>query len=156
MKYFAIQNWGEFQHYSKRLPPWIKLHNALLKNYKFSGLKDSEKAHLMLIWLLASQNDNRLPYDPAWVRQHIDCRGKNRVDLDKLLALDYIVMLQPASGDIADRKQGASTALADRKQDATLTEAETEKRQKTEGGRVIKQTNPAVNGRLPWTVRYCT
>ena len=23
--------------------------------------KDAEKAHLMLIWLLASQNDNRLP-----------------------------------------------------------------------------------------------
>ena len=136
MRYFAIQNWGEFQHYSKRLPPWIKLHNSLLKNYKFSGLKDAEKAHLMLIWLLASQNDNRLPYDPVWVRHHIDCKG--RVDLDKLLALDYIEMLQPDS-----------TVLADRKQVATLGREETET--ETEVGReaALEEKITGSNNHLP-------
>ena len=28
-----IKNWGEFQHYKKRNPPWIKLHKKLLDDF---------------------------------------------------------------------------------------------------------------------------
>jgi hypothetical protein len=57
MNYLRVKNWTEFQHYKDRNPPWIKLHRTLLDDYEFSRLQDASKAHLMLIWLFASQKD---------------------------------------------------------------------------------------------------
>jgi hypothetical protein len=59
--YLRVKNWAEFQHYKDRNPPWIKLHRALLDDYEFARLPDASKAHLVLIWLLASQSDGRIP-----------------------------------------------------------------------------------------------
>ena len=32
------KDWGEFQHYKDRSPPWIKLHKKILDNADFSPL----------------------------------------------------------------------------------------------------------------------
>ena len=61
MKYLRVKNWGRFQQYKDRTPPWIKLHTDLLDNYEFSALHDASKAHLILIWVLASKVDNKIP-----------------------------------------------------------------------------------------------
>ena len=89
-RYFRVVNLDQHQHYRDRSPPWIKLHAAILENYKFGALDDPAKAHVMQIWLLASRLENRVPYDPEWVGRRIN--ATEPVDLDQLLELDYIEM----------------------------------------------------------------
>lgn len=95
MTYFKIKNFEQFQHYKDRAPIWIKLYNALLDDYEFGCLSDASKAHLMLIWLLASRHKNRLPYDTRWVAQRIS--ATEEVDLKELLSAGFIEMVQGAS-----------------------------------------------------------
>jgi hypothetical protein len=74
MDYFSVKNWEKHQHYKDRNPPWIKLHKDLLHDYEFTCLQDASKLHLMLIWLLASQMDNKIPADSKWLKNalHVD------------------------------------------------------------------------------------
>jgi len=57
------RNWKKFQHYNNRCPPWIKVHNDLLKNPDWFALKDSKSAWVLInIWLIASEDvDGNLP-----------------------------------------------------------------------------------------------
>ena len=50
------KNWGVFQHYKDRSPPWIKLHRDLLINRDFICLPIASKALAPLFWLLASES----------------------------------------------------------------------------------------------------
>ena len=59
----SVKNFEQYQHYKDRKPPWIKLYNDVLDDYAFEVMPDASKAHLMLIWLLASRTDNRIPND---------------------------------------------------------------------------------------------
>ena len=71
LKYFAVKNFEKYQHYKDRNPPWIKLHRTLLSDYEFTKLEDYQKGQLMLIWLLSSQTDNKIPQDAEWVANQI-------------------------------------------------------------------------------------
>jgi hypothetical protein len=51
----APKNWGSFQHYKNRKPPWIKLHRGLLDDYDFHCLPVASKALAPCLWLLASE-----------------------------------------------------------------------------------------------------
>lgn len=123
MRYFAVKNLAKFQHYKERRPPWIKLHAELLHSYSFSQLPDSAKAHALCIFVLASQKDNRLPWDPIWLAAQINANSP--IDLELLLAADLLKLL-PVS------KRNASDLLAPRQQDA-LSETEAEERQRHTG-----------------------
>lgn len=50
------KNWHSFQHYSRRNPPWIKLHRALLDDYDFSVLPAESRALAPMLWLIASES----------------------------------------------------------------------------------------------------
>lgn len=86
MKYFEVVDLDKFQHYKDRTPPWFKIHArgeySIFDWYEFTCLHDASKLHLILIWGLATKMNNRIPYDPEWVKSHIKVKGK--VDL-KLL-----------------------------------------------------------------------
>ncbi len=73
-RFFAVRNFDKFQHYKDRNPPWIKLYGEILEKYEFGSLPDASKAHLLLIWLLASRLQNRIPWDPIWVASKIGAR----------------------------------------------------------------------------------
>jgi hypothetical protein len=92
MTYLQIKNWEKFQQYKDREPTWIKLHRELLNDYEFSRLPDAAKAHLMLIWLLASQMGNKLPCDARWLTQKIG--ATSTVDLNALIDSGYLVPYQ--------------------------------------------------------------
>lgn len=132
MRYLRVKNWTEFQHYKDRNPPWIKLHRTLLDDYEFSRLQDASKAHLMLIWLFASQKDGCIPDDPAFL--------KKKLGLEKEPNLKTFVdhgLLIP--------EQDASNALAESKRNAPLEEKrrdreETEKRRE-EAAQLIEFLN---------------
>ena len=105
IRYFSVVNLGDHQHYRDRNPPWIKLHTKTLESYDFGRLQDASKAHLMLIWLLASRTENRIPYDPIWVGGAIHAREP--VDLDALQAAGFIAVEGNACGALAERLQDA-------------------------------------------------
>lgn len=110
MSFLRVKNFDKFQHYKDRQPPWIKLHRELLKNYEFSCLQDASKAHLVLIWLLASQLDNRIPNDPDWLKGQLGTRQK--IDLSELISAGFLIQIN----DVADCKQDASNSLSSCKQ----------------------------------------
>lgn len=90
MEYVSIVNWDKFQHYgNRRNPPWIRLYNSLIENYRWGLLSDVSKAHLIGLFLLASRTSNRIPADPAWIARRIQARDS--VNLAELLENGFIV-----------------------------------------------------------------
>ncbi|NKE69865.1 hypothetical protein [Candidatus Manganitrophus noduliformans] len=110
---FGVVNFEKFQHYKDRNPPWIKLHNTLLDSYEFGCLQDASKAHLLLIWLLASRHNNRLPLDEKWISERI--QAKKNVDLDELIKLKFIECYDECGMLLADSLQHDSNPLDQRR-----------------------------------------
>ena len=117
MEYIQIVNWATFQHYKDRNPPWIKLHTEILTDYNFYCLQDDSKLLLILLGLLASKLDNKIPDDPEWIKEQIHV---GKVDLQPLYDKGFIELVGPDSIAIAKCLQDA------------IPEAETEKRQRRE------------------------
>jgi hypothetical protein len=115
MRYLKVKGWEEFQHYKHRNPPWIKLHRALLDDYEFSRLQDASKAHLMLIWLFASQKNGLIPDDPAFLKRKIGLEKEPNLNL----FVDHGLLLP---------EQDASSVLAESKQVALLVEKRREEK----------------------------
>lgn len=101
-QYLRVRNWDKFQHYKDRNPPWIKFHRELLHDYDFTCLQDASKLQLMLIWLLASQMDNKIPANPDWIKSQLNIKGK--VCFKELIEKGF---LEDESGTLAGRKQVA-------------------------------------------------
>lgn len=95
MKYFKVKNFDKFQHYKERNPPWIKVHRSIFDDYEFECLQDASKLHLMLIWVLASQCENKIPADPEWLKRKLGVKG--RVDLKPLIDKGFLFCKQDAS-----------------------------------------------------------
>ena len=105
MDYYTVKNWEKFQHYKDRSPPWIKLHRDLLRDYEFSCLQDASKLQLMLLWLLASQLDNKIPTDPEWITRQLGLSDK--LNLKPLIDNGFICLVHDDSKVLADCKQSA-------------------------------------------------
>jgi len=108
--YLTVKNWEEFQHYADRSPPWIKLHRMILDDYEFTSLQDASKAHLMLIWLLASVKDGRIPSDPAWLSRRL--ATTETIDLSVLIQAGFLIPEQEASATLSPSKRDDSNVLA--------------------------------------------
>lgn len=115
-KFFSVRNFDQFQHYKDRSPPWIKLYHDILDNYEFACLQDASKLHLIMIWLLATRNNNKLPCNPVWLASRINATGK--VDLEPLFAAGFIEIIE-VNQSLPLKEQGASKVPAGRKQSAT-------------------------------------
>ena len=50
-----IQAWDEYQHYSRRNPPWIKLHTKLLESDDWGVISGDAAKLLIELWLLAAK-----------------------------------------------------------------------------------------------------
>lgn len=109
--FLSVANWEKFQHYKDRNPPWIKLHRSLLTDYQFACLHDASKLHLMLLWIVASQQNGVIPDDPTYLKNLLNIDTKP--DLNELIEKGFLV-----------RKQNASNAQAKRSPE---TETETDK-----------------------------
>jgi hypothetical protein len=94
MKFYAIKNWADFQHYGKRNPPWIKLHRAVIDDYAFCSLPDAAKGHLMLLWLYASQNNGKVPADPPFLEKKLSITA---LDLEELVIRGFLIAQGGAS-----------------------------------------------------------
>lgn len=56
-----IKGWAKFQHFKDRKPPWIKLYRDLLDDMEWHELDPIAAKALVMIWLIASENDGELP-----------------------------------------------------------------------------------------------
>jgi hypothetical protein len=56
-----IKNWKQFQHYTRRNPPWIRLYRTLLDDREWFALDGDAGKMLIMCWLVASDDDGNLP-----------------------------------------------------------------------------------------------
>ncbi len=117
---YKIKNWDKFQHYKTRRPPWIRLYRDLLDDLDFEELSGNNVKILIKLWLIASEDEEKLGYLPdpktlAW-RLRISDRelAKKFNELDNWLDKCY---------------RDASRVLAECKQDATPEQNRTETEQ---------------------------
>lgn len=108
--YLAVKNFERFQHYKNKggAPAWIKLHKSLLHDYEFQSLSDKAKAHLILIWLLVSQrNDRRIPNNARWIAQQIG--ANERIDLENLVASGWLIPLDHSEQSTLDHSANSGS-----------------------------------------------
>lgn len=104
-----VRNWPEFQHYSERNPPWIKLYPRLLNDDEFALLTDAQKYHLLGIFMLASKStDGSFLTDNRLLNQGL----KSTVDVDLNAITHWITDTSDASIVIAKRKRKAIKKIA--------------------------------------------
>lgn len=53
-----IRNWGKFQHFKDRRPPWIKLHRDILDQRDIMMISACSFRLLTCLWLLASEDES--------------------------------------------------------------------------------------------------
>lgn len=69
MNRFRIVEWGKYQHYKNRNPPWIKLHREILTSRMWVGSSDETRVLALSCMLLAAASDNSIPMDPAYMKR---------------------------------------------------------------------------------------
>ena len=125
-----IKNWKKFQHFKDRKPPWVKLYRDVLDDLEWFELDPLASKVLVMCWLIASEDDGRLP--PAKTlafrlrmseKQTNDCLNK----LSHWLEQDDISV-------ISERYQ--SDSLETETETETETKRETEAKRSTRGSRL--------------------
>jgi len=78
-----IKNWSKFQHFKDRKPPWVKLYRDVLDDMEWYELDPLACKVLVMCWLIASENEGRLPTSKNLAfrlrmteKQTIDCLNK--------------------------------------------------------------------------------
>jgi hypothetical protein len=66
---YRVKNWGKYQHYKKRCPPWIKLHYETLTSSDWVMLDDSSRVLAIACMLVASRHDGHVPADPGYIKR---------------------------------------------------------------------------------------
>lgn len=56
-----VKGWDKFQHFKDRRPPWIKLYRDILDDIEWHELDPVAAKCLVMLWLIASENDGELP-----------------------------------------------------------------------------------------------
>jgi uncharacterized phage protein (TIGR02220 family) len=90
MKKIKVRNWDRWQTYrsDRGMPPWIKLHRCLLRNIDWVTLTDEQRGQLVSIWILAADDDGKVPADPQAIK--LLCHMTNEPDLNLLRDKGFI------------------------------------------------------------------
>ena len=106
-KVFQVANWGDFQHYKDRCPPWIKLPTHIFQDYNFMRLQDASKLLAICIWALASRTKSgTVPADFEYIKaqSHLGCS----TDISHLKELVDAGFIIDASNVLAECEQLAT------------------------------------------------
>lgn len=112
-----IKGWEQFQHFKDRRPPWIKLYRDLLDDIHWHELPAQSAKILVMLWLIASENDGYLP-ETKTLCFRLRCTEK--------------VLIQ----SVSELSHWLDTVISPRYHDGTLekeTETEKETEKETEG-----------------------
>jgi hypothetical protein len=104
VKYLAIKNFEQFQHYKDRAPLWIKMHTSVLSDFALLTLPEAAQGQLFKLWILASRMENRIPNDKKFISAQIFSK---KLYLDELIAAGFIIATddsaQPLRADWSSR-----------------------------------------------------
>lgn len=118
MKYaYRIPTWDNYQHYTDRNPPWIKLHYETLSSETWVTLDDSSRVLAVACMLIASRHEGNIPDNPDYIKR---VAYLNEIpNFKPLINIGFLEMIADAS----ECKQG----LLQRKRQ--ITEKETDNRE---------------------------
>jgi hypothetical protein len=123
------KGWRDFQHYTNRNPPWIRLHRRLLDDRDFHSLPLASRALAPMLWLLASESlDGSIDGDVAELAFRLR-QTEKEIDaaLKPLISKGFFVVQQDASSVLADCGE---KVLRDRGDTETDTETEEKARKR--------------------------
>ncbi|GAA4352927.1 hypothetical protein GCM10023165_42770 [Variovorax defluvii] len=112
----AAKNWKTFQHYAHRLPPWIKLHRALLDDRKFLQLPVESRALAPMLWLLAAESTDGVfdgSIEELMFRLRV-AEAELVAGLEPLITAGFFIPVQPDDNSLPLREQLASSVQAER------------------------------------------
>ncbi|MBC8158174.1 MAG: hypothetical protein H8E94_02460 [Alphaproteobacteria bacterium] len=92
-----IVGWDEYQHYSRRDPPWIKLHIRTLQSEDWVTLADASKLLMCVCLMLGARDGGRIPNNPDYIKRvaYLD----KRPNLNPLIECGFLKKVQAdASG----------------------------------------------------------
>lgn len=69
--HFSIKNYGLYQHYKTRNPPWIKLYRSFLNDYEMRRLPVESRLAYIGLLILAAETDNRIPVDYKFISERL-------------------------------------------------------------------------------------
>ena len=143
MKVLTVTNWDRWQSYrsDRGQPPWIKIHREILRNPEWTMLSDSQRGHLVQIWILAADKGGRIEApDSAGLPLFIQrvCCMDSQPDLQVLESMGFIKLKSLTKSSKGRRQNDANPTPTLRHSDAKVTpqirdrdrlETETEKRE---------------------------
>jgi len=90
MEYLKIRNWSKWQTYrtDRGQPPWIKIHRCVMRDPEWVSLSDAERGQLVAIWLLAADNDGKVPASASVIQKL--CFMSKEPNLNKFTDLQFI------------------------------------------------------------------
>lgn len=99
-RFLRVRNYEKFQRFNrdnlkqKPNPDWIKLYYSLLADRMFYRLPDHQKFHVIGMFLIASQHDNKIPADVDWLQHQMAATEK--INLDTLLNSRFVEWVEPS------------------------------------------------------------
>lgn len=93
---YRIPTWENYQHYSKRNPPWIKLHYDTLSSETWVTLDNDSRVLAIACMLIASRHDGMIPKNTSYIKRvaYLDLEP----NFQPLIDIGFLVMLADASG----------------------------------------------------------
>jgi len=91
MELLKIRNWEKWQTWrnDRGQPPWIKVHRQVLRNLEWVSLSDAERGQLVSIWILAADNEGKIPNDAKLIKKL--CYLSKPPNLKKFIDLGFIL-----------------------------------------------------------------
>lgn len=104
--FLRLTKWREYQHYSDRSPPWIKLHRDLLSSRTWVSSSTESRVLAVASMMLASCTDNKIPLDAVYFRRvaYLDFDP----DFGQLLDLAFLEIVDENGELLADCSRDAS------------------------------------------------
>jgi len=119
---YHVKDWHQFQHFKDRRPPWIKLYRQILDDIEWHSLSGDDAKHLVMMWLIASEDYGRLP-SPKQLAFRLRITeqqlAKICIKLSHWLIQDDIAMISEGYRDDTPERAGEETE--------TETETETDR-----------------------------
>lgn len=151
MTWLSIKNWGSFQHYKDRRPPWIKLYEELLDDPDLANLGHTAQVVYFRLLLVACRRDNQIPHNIAWLAEETNLsRSAVTSGLHALTASGFAIShaskpasgLASASASTRARTHSREAETEREAQPLSLSEVELETQQSSPNG-AAPQTPPA-------------
>ena len=124
MEQLTVKNWNQYQHYKDRDPPWIKLHVKLLNDRDFMSLSFASKGLLMLLWILASENEGKIPFDLDAIKFRLHDKSIREKDINLLIEKGFLLGCKQPQADASKRYSETETETETETENRILSETE--------------------------------